>query len=162
MRASSTASLYLPEPRLHGTEIFGERTHGAYTKTVPAGYTLFRVGNHHLGFDAVVNQIKHTPAGNLPARMDTTEAEHAPVLKITDQRRGKKELFLRFTARADVNFFKLMLEHEILELTLTARIADGALFGMMDQQKLEVILSHPKQLFRVRRDGEAFNGGSDA
>ncbi len=115
VRTGGACSSGLPEPRFHGAQILGERADRTDAEALAAGDTVFRMGNHHLRFDAVVREIEHASSRNLPARMNAAQTENASILKVADERRREVKLLLWLPRCAHIDLFESVLEDEVLK-----------------------------------------------
>ena len=159
--ARGEMALHLPQPCLHGAQVLGEGPHGADREALAAGDAVFRVCGRHPGVYAGPHEVEHVAARYLPARADAAQAEDAAVFEVLDQ--GRCVALDPFLSRHRiVGLLDGVLEDQVLEVAFPARVADGAVEGMIGEDQLQIIPPHRGKLRRLRGDDHAFLHGGGA
>jgi hypothetical protein len=111
-------------------------------ETFSAGDAVLFSGGFHRRKKPMLCDLKHISSRDVDAGLDTTETHDTSVKPLPDQRRsifhtGNLSLLRRELILLDSKFIGA-----VLKLTLSSRIADRTIQGMVDQEEFESLKPH--------------------
>jgi hypothetical protein len=121
-------------------------------ETFSAGDAALLAGGFHKSKKPMLCDLEHISSGDVDAGLDTAEAHDTSVKPLPDQRRSIFD-----TGQFPSLWVKLILLDSkfigpVLKLTLSARITDRTIQGMVDQEELESLKPHSLHTVGARMD----------